>query len=110
VTAEFAVLIPAVIVVLACCLGGLRLAGDQLRLQDAAGMAARTIARGESVGLAASRAASLVPGAAISSTARGDLDCVVATASGSLGAGLFGAVTLSARSCALGGDPVGEPP
>lgn len=103
-------LIPAVLVVLACCLGGLRLAGDQLRLQDAAGVAARTIARGESVGLATSRAASLVPGAAISSTARGDLDCVTATASGSLGPKLFGSLTLSARSCALGGDRDGEPP
>ena len=40
VTAEFAIALPAVILVLACSLSGLQIAGQQLRLQDAAASAA----------------------------------------------------------------------
>ena len=52
VTAEIAVGVPAVIVVLAACLGGLGLATDQLRAQDAAADAARLLGRGESLAAA----------------------------------------------------------
>lgn len=93
VTAEFAVALPAVVLVLACCLSGIAVAGQQLRLQDAAALAARTLGRGGDPQAVASR---LVPGAEVSPNAEGDLACVTLTSSA---AGL--PITLTARSCAL---------
>lgn len=49
VTAEIAVGLPAVVVVLAACLGGLGLATSQLRAHDTAADAARLLGRGEPV-------------------------------------------------------------
>lgn len=46
-TAEFAVAVPAVLLVLAACLGGLRLGTERLRVVDAAAQAARLAALGE---------------------------------------------------------------
>lgn len=46
-TAELAVVIPAVLLVLAMCLTGLGLAVDQIRCVDAARVAARAASRGE---------------------------------------------------------------
>lgn len=45
VTAELAVALPAVLLVLAACLSGLRLGAEQVLLTDAAGLAARSAAR-----------------------------------------------------------------
>jgi hypothetical protein len=95
VTAEFVVLVPAVLVVLACCLGGLSLAAEQLRLQDAAAQAARSAARGGGVAVAGS----LVPDASVARHDRGGLVCVTVSASGGLG--VLGAIGLDASSCAL---------
>jgi hypothetical protein len=47
VTAEFAVAVPAVLLVLAACLGGLRLGAERLRVIDAASGSARLAAVGE---------------------------------------------------------------
>lgn len=47
VTAELAIVIPALVAVLALCLSGLGLAVDQLRCVDAARIAVRAAARGE---------------------------------------------------------------
>ena len=96
VTAEFAAVIPAVIVVLAVAIGGLQLAGEQLRLQAAAAGAARSFARGES----ASSVAGEVPGATIIQLRRGDLVCARAAAQANLG--ILVGFTLAANSCALG--------
>jgi hypothetical protein len=95
VTAEFAIALPAVILVFACCLSGLQVAGSQLRVQDAAAAAARSLARGEP----ASVAARLVPGAAVSRHDDGDLVCATVTARAT---GLI-PLELRATSCALGG-------
>jgi hypothetical protein len=95
VTAEFAIALPALMVVLACCLAGLQVAGTQLRLQDAAAAAARSLARGEP----ASIAARLMPGAAVSRHSEGDLVCATLSAQAS---GLI-PLALQATSCALGG-------
>ena len=60
VTAEFAVVLPAVVLVLALSVGALGLASDQIRCVDAARAGARAAARGDSaeaVILVASRAA-----------------------------------------------------
>lgn len=98
VTAEFAVALPSVVLVLAACLSGLAVTGQQLRLQDAAALAARTLARD---GDPESLVARLVPGARVSRQADGDLACVALTLPATL-TGLL-PLTLTARSCALAG-------
>jgi Flp pilus assembly protein TadG len=95
VTAEFAIALPAVIVVLGACLGGLSLAGQYVRVQDAAAAAAREAGRGDTAAVATR----LVPGASTAQWAEGDLVCVRVTGTGSLG---MVPVPLSATSCALG--------
>jgi len=84
VTAEFAVALPAVGLVLGVCVWGVQLAGAQVRLQDAAGIAARAVARGDAIPAPA--------GLVIATWREGGLAC--ASASASLG------VALSAESCA----------
>ncbi|MCU1524607.1 MAG: hypothetical protein JWO18_1501 [Microbacteriaceae bacterium] len=91
---------PAVILVLACCLAGLQLAAQHLRLQDAAAGAARSVARGESLATAAQLATRLVPGARLSSETRGPVVCVTASVPGSI---LGGVITVTASSCAPAG-------
>lgn len=93
VTAEFAVALPAVAVVLAACLLGLQVAGTQLRLQDAAALAARALARGDPPG----SAVGLVAGAALSEGRDGALVCATLTAPSALG------LTVSATGCSLDG-------
>jgi Flp pilus assembly protein TadG len=97
VTAEFAIALPAVVLVLAACLGGLQVAGHQLRLQDAAAVAARSIARGGSIGAAQARASRMVPGSSLDRRTDGDLECA------SLALAVPPGLTLRATSCALGG-------
>jgi hypothetical protein len=93
VSAEFAVVLPGVVLVLACCLSAMQVAGQQLRLQDAAALAARASARGDDTSVAAR----LVPGSTVSRWTDGDLDCVSLTAPALLG------LELTASSCAAGG-------
>jgi Flp pilus assembly protein TadG len=90
VTAEFAAVLPAVMMVMVCCLGGLRVAGEQLQLEGTAAVAARAVSRGDA---APATAATLVR------SDRGDLVCVTASTSANLG--LLGGLTLTATSCAL---------
>ncbi len=99
ITAEFAVALPAVVLVLACCLSGVQVAGQQLRLQDAAASAARAAARGGDPAVAAR----LAPGATASRFSDGDLVCVRLTAASAALVGTIMQLTLSASSCALGG-------
>jgi len=90
---------PAVALVLLLCLSGMQVAGLQVRLQDAAAVAARSVARGDG---SASAVAALIPGATTSTYANGELQCarVSAPAAGALA--LIG-LRLEASSCALGG-------
>ncbi|WP_417561850.1 TadE family type IV pilus minor pilin [Microbacterium sp.] len=100
VTAEFAVVLPAVVLVLALGAATLGVCARQVRLQDAAADAARLVARGEPDARAQSVLASAVDGARAAIATRDDLVCVTATAP----AGLPVPVpTLRARSCALAG-------
>lgn len=101
VTAEFAAVIPAVILVLGAALGCMQVAGEQLRLQDATADAARMLARGDGAGAASSRLTQAVPGAHLTVRHRGDLVCVVARARSSAGGGLLSALTVRADGCAL---------
>jgi hypothetical protein len=47
VTAELAVTMPAVLLILAACLGGLRIGAERIRVVDAAAEASRLAARGD---------------------------------------------------------------
>lgn len=57
VTAELAVVLPAVLLVLAGCLGALRLGVEQARMDAAAAVVARSMARGDAPGTAVARGA-----------------------------------------------------
>ncbi|TFC81902.1 hypothetical protein E3O45_00705 [Cryobacterium sp. TMS1-20-1] len=100
ITAEFATALPAVVLVLACCLGAVQVVGVQVRLTDAAATAARVLSRGDSVARAAALVAGTVSGAGLAAERRGEFVCARVTATGS---GLFAELTLEARSCALAG-------
>jgi hypothetical protein len=98
--AEFAVALPAVLLVLATVLGGVQLGTLQLRLQDAAADAARSLGRGDSALAVATRMARQTPSAGWSVTRPAGLVCVHLTASAAPPAGLLG-LSVSATSCAL---------
>ena len=85
-------MIPAVLLVLACCLAGVQLAGQQLRLQDAAAVTARALARGNE--------APAYPGATVTTRVVGQLLC--ARLGAASGAPLI-PLSLTAESCALRG-------
>ena len=89
VTAEFAAVIPAVMLLLAGCLVCFQLASQQLRIQDAAAITARALARGDS--------APAFPGASATTRVDGDLLCARLTLPAQ--PPLF--IELSAESCAL---------
>ena len=97
VVAEFAVALPAVVLVLMLGAGALGAGARLVRLQDAAADAARLAARGEAPARIAAVVAAEVPGAASVITERGDLVCVTASADAGL------PMTLAATSCALAG-------
>lgn len=99
-TAEFAVALPAIVLVLAGCLASVQLAAQQVRLTDAAADAARALGRGESHDAAQAIAVRTSGAAALEVADEGEFVCARLTASG---AGLLAAVRLSAESCAVGG-------
>lgn len=89
VTAEFAAVIPAVMLVLAGSLLCLQLGSQQLRLQDAAAVTARALARGD--------AAPSLAGASRTTRVEGDLLCARLALAAQ--PPLF--IELAAESCAL---------
>ena len=97
-TAEFAILIPSVCLVLAVCLSGLQLATHQLQLNDAAALAARSAGRG---GDSSALVGQLIPGASVHNERRGNLVCVRVAAHSSPLASLLGFGTVRATGCAL---------
>ena len=98
-TAEFAVAMPAVLLVLVAALAGVGVAALQVRAQDAAADAARILGRGEGAGSVAAHLAVQLPGASWSSTERDGMVCVAVHVQGAGPAGAFG--TLGATGCAL---------
>jgi Flp pilus assembly protein TadG len=102
VVAEFAVAMPAVLLVLAMALGGVQVAGLQLRLQDAAADAARAWGRGDSTSSVTARVAVQVPGARAGRSMRGELVCATISAAPSGFAARFG-IRVSATACAMAG-------
>ncbi|MFF1877327.1 TadE family type IV pilus minor pilin [Leifsonia sp. NPDC058230] len=96
-TAEFAVALPAVLVCLAVCLGAMQVAVQQIRLSDAAAVAARMLGRGDDPAsvVARSGASSYV------STEEDGLRCVRLSGTSSVaGIGALGVET-TARACAI---------
>jgi hypothetical protein len=80
-TAELAVVLPAVLLVLAVALSALGLAVDQIRCVDAARAGARAAARGEPVAAVAAVASSGAPGgASVATGTSGQLVTVTVTA------------------------------
>lgn len=99
VTAEVAIALPALALVLALCLGGVHAVGQHVRLQDAASAAARALGRGEPDSVALDLVVASVPGATVAVDRQDELVC--ATASVSLVvAGARTPLVLGARSCA----------
>lgn len=72
VTAEIAVAIPALMLLLAAALTAIMVIGGQLRCVDAAREAARALARDEPPTVAHSLARQVAPGASLSSSTAGD--------------------------------------
>src|SRR3954447_19403080 len=99
VTAELAVALPAVLLVLAACLGGLRLGAEQVRLADAAGIAARSLARHDPPGTTASLLRAL-GGSVVGVTRGGGVLCAGLERSVPV-LGTLAVVPIRARSCAL---------
>ncbi len=101
-TAEFAIALPAVALVLAAVLGGLQVGAASIRAQDAAADAARGLARGDAVGVVAGRLGTQLPGAGWEHWRSGDLACARVEAPLSGPAAALG-IRAVARSCALAG-------
>lgn len=97
VVAEFAVALPAVVLVLAVGIGALAAGARHVRLQDAVADAARLSARGESSQRVHDAVGAAVPGAVVDIAPRGDLVCVTASAAAVLG------LRVTAVGCALAG-------
>jgi hypothetical protein len=95
--AEFAVAMPAVMLVLVVLLGGVQAGGLQLRAYDAAADAARSWSRGDDAATVAARLERQLPGASVMRSTRGDLVCATVTVASRLGIGVRG------WACALGG-------
>lgn len=95
-TSEFAVAVPAVLLVLAACLGGLRVGTERLRVVDAAAQSARLASVGEPVGAPSARIGGRVSGVQRS----GDTVCVTVRTDVPL---LGVPVPIAATACALAG-------
>lgn len=100
ITAELALALPAVLLVVIIGVGGLFAASTQVQLQDGAADAARLVARGESHDRAAAAVTTVVSEGHSSISRHGDLVCVTASANAQI-AGV--AIPLTATSCALAG-------
>jgi Flp pilus assembly protein TadG len=101
--AEFAVAVPVVVLVLACCLGAIQVASQQVRLTDAAADAARTLARGDPPGVAAARVQRVASSAAMTTSTSGDFVCVQLSAPAGFGPAALAGVRVRASGCALTG-------
>lgn len=96
VSAEFAVAMPAVALVLTLCIGAVVAVATQVAVQDAAGEAARLAARGDEPALALER----LEGAALEVWDSGELRCASVSVAISL-VGIPTAARARAQSCAL---------
>lgn len=103
VTAEFAMVLPAVVLVLVCCLGAVQVVGQQVRLTDASADAARALARGDGADRAANLVRQSVDGASLATEQRGEFVCASLSAPSAFGPFAAFGLTVEAGSCALAG-------
>ncbi len=96
-TVEFAMTMPALILVVSFVAASLGVTSQSVRLADAAAVVARQPARGDR-GSGGPTLARLAPGAAVSESVTADLVCVDLRRQVRLG--LVGEVALASRSCA----------
>ncbi|GAA0502339.1 TadE family type IV pilus minor pilin [Microbacterium aurantiacum] len=94
--AEFAVALPAIVIVLALGIGALGATARGVRLQDAVSDAARLAARGESADRVHAVVAAAVDDATATIEHRDDIVCITARAP-------VAVLTLTATGCALAG-------
>ena len=102
VTAEFAAALPAVLVVLACCLGAVQVVGQQVRMTDAAADVARLLARGDNAAPASGLLTAVGPGTVVTPERQGEFYCARLSAPSAFAPFAAAGLTLGARSCALG--------
>jgi Flp pilus assembly protein TadG len=100
VTAELAIVLPVVLVLLVAGIGAMGAGAARVRLEDAAADAARLVARADDEGRAAAGVAAAAPGARLDVDRRDDIVCATASATVRI-AGV--ALPLRATSCALDG-------
>jgi hypothetical protein len=103
VTAEFAAVTPAIVLVLALCLGALQAVTHQLRLADVAADAARGLGRGDDVATTLARARTAIGGVSVSEEHEGEFVCARLHSPAPPGPFSVLGLTLTARSCALAG-------
>jgi Flp pilus assembly protein TadG len=103
VTAEFAVVLPAVLLVLVLCVGSASVSLQRIAVQSAASAAARAAARGEAGGSAEAAAARAGGGGAVSLRRDGDFVCATVSATASFAAARTLGIRVSGTSCALAG-------
>lgn len=99
VTAEFAIVLPAVLVVLGLVIGGVLIAAHRATLVSLAAEAARLEARGDAA-LAAARLTAVDGEVEVRRESRGRLSCVTLTSHP--GGGLLAAIGVEAEGCAVG--------
>ena len=102
-TAEFATVLPAVVLVLGCCLGAVALLGQQVRLADSAADAARSLARGDDEARAAGLATRAGAGVTLVTERRGEFTCATLRAPAVIGPFAALGLVVEASSCALAG-------
>ena len=103
ITAEFAVVLPVVLLVLLLCVGAASVAVQRIEVEGAAAAAARVLARGDGA-LAGPAVAGLTRGARLSSHREGDFVCATVSASARFAAARSLGMQVTGRSCALSGE------
>jgi Flp pilus assembly protein TadG len=103
VTAEFATALPAVVLVLGCCLGAIQVVGHHVRLTDAAADAARALARGDDEARVSGLVATSVESAVLRTSRRGEFVCALLSSPAAPGPLAGFGIKLEASSCALAG-------
>lgn len=106
VTAEFAVVLPGVMLVLALCLGAVGVVAQQVTLGSLASSGARMVARGDDPATMRARVTQAAPGTTIAQSNSGAFVCVSLDRRAHFGPLGLGALVLSARGCALAADAV----
>ncbi|HEV7182945.1 MAG: TadE family type IV pilus minor pilin [Actinomycetales bacterium] len=96
-TAEFAVTLPAVVLCLALCVGAVQLIAQQVRLADAAAVAARLLGRGDDPGAVVTRSGA----SGYETSAEDGLLCVRLSARSPLGAAGMIGIDASAQACSV---------